>query len=367
MRRWGWVWLAAALASWALASPVALAQDASESDDEQADEATAQDAPSDAARDEAAGEEGGAEPTEEERAAAREAYGRGQEAFENGDYEEAEAAFEEAYAQVANPVVLVSLAESRARQDDVRGAIEAYERYLEERPDAPDKGKIEGKLETLRETPGTLKVTSKPPDAAITLDGEPLQERTPAELEVDPGEYTVALSMDGYEPTTETVEMGPAGEQELEITLEAAAAPEEEALGTGKQIAEPEPEPEPADSEEEGGISTGVWVATGVAAAGLVSGTVLGFMSLTEESDFNDMPTESGADRGERLALFADVSFGLAAAAAITGLVLYFTDQPTDNDEQLTDEARRESDRVHVDVSPALGADGAGGAVRVSF
>jgi hypothetical protein len=69
-----------------------------------------------------------------------------------------------------------------------------------------------------------------------------------------------------------------------------------------------------------------LWVTSIVGAAGLVTGTVLGFMVLAERSDYDAMPTAKTADRGERLALFADVSFGVGAMALITGAVLYLTD-----------------------------------------
>src|SRR5690606_4388952 len=68
-----------------------------------------------------------------------------------------------------------------------------------------------------------------------------------------------------------------------------------------------------------------VWVATGVAGAGLVTGVILGGFALKQKADFDVRPREATADKGERLALFADVGFGIAAAAGITALVLYFT------------------------------------------
>jgi len=55
-------------------------------------------------------------PSMEDRKQAREAYRRGQELFRDGRYEEAEAAFEEAYRLVPNPVVWVGIAEARERQ-----------------------------------------------------------------------------------------------------------------------------------------------------------------------------------------------------------------------------------------------------------
>jgi hypothetical protein len=48
-------------------------------------------------------------------------------------------------------------------------------------------------------------------------------------------------------------------------------------------------------------------------------------MVLAERSDYDANPTEATAKRGERLALFTDVAFGMGAMALVTGAVLYFT------------------------------------------
>jgi tetratricopeptide (TPR) repeat protein len=80
-------------------------------------------------------------PTAEQRTAAREAYGRGQAAFQSGEYETAEAAFREAYEAVPNPIVLVSIAESQERLGNLPGSVETLERYLAERADAPDRAR----------------------------------------------------------------------------------------------------------------------------------------------------------------------------------------------------------------------------------
>ena len=68
-----------------------------------------------------------------------------------------------------------------------------------------------------------------------------------------------------------------------------------------------------------------VWALTGIAAASLVTGTALGATAFKREQDFQDDPSQELADRGNRLALFADVSFGIAALSAIAALTVYLT------------------------------------------
>jgi hypothetical protein len=153
------------------------------------------------------------------------------------------------------------------------------------------------------------------------------------------------------------------GRQELEFELQ-SKEPEAKPMGEGAGVAEPKEPSSSGGPPKEQGPSTGVWVATGVAAASLVAGTVLGFMALSEESDFNDMPTEETADDGERFALFADVAFGVAAASAITGVVLHFTEG--DREEEKSTAVGLDGG-ARVDVVPAIGPKGGGVSARVQF
>ncbi len=313
-------------------------------------------------------------PSRQARAQARRAYAEGQRLFRQGRFEEAEVAFLRAYEHVPNPVVWVSVAEARARQGNVPGAIEAYERYLKDRPDAPDKGAIQKKLEALRDTPARVRITSEPAGAAIALDGEGTGKETPAELEVPAGEHELSLSREGFAPVRRQLVLAPGEQKALQLTLEAqaseapegiaeATASEEEPLGDGEPLVEETDlasETSEASEAEEAAPSTAVWVAAGISAAALVGGTVLGFMALSEESNFQEHPSIETADRGERLALFADVSFGVAAVAGVTALVLHFADAPGEEGEE-------DESLAHVRWTPLLSRNGAGLGARIDF
>ncbi len=235
-------------------------------------------------------------PTAEARERAREAYGRGQRLFNEGNFEDAEAAFLEAYDAVPNPVVLVGVGESRERLDNVEGAIEIFQRYLTERPDAPDRARIEGKIEALRNRPGTLVISSRPAGATIVLDGVPTDEVTPAEVEASAGEHSVELRFDTYDPASETVQVTAGGRHEVSLEL-APSESGEDTLGDegeGGGLGDTAPPTEPAD--EGRGVGAGVWVASAFAGAGLIAGTVLGFLALSEQADFDAMPSDEIAD-----------------------------------------------------------------------
>jgi tetratricopeptide (TPR) repeat protein len=98
-------------------------------------------------------------------------------------------------------------------------------------------------------------------------------------------------------------------------------------LGGGGDPADPSlGEPPPEEGVPPPDPSAGVWILAGVAALGLVSGTVFGFLALNEQSSFDNMPSHEIADRGEIFALVADISFGVAGAAAIAAIILYIVE-----------------------------------------
>ncbi len=297
---------------------------------------------------------------EQARAAAREAYAEGQSLFSEGKHEEAEAAFLRAYAIIPNPVVLLGIAHARRGQGNLVGAVEALEKYLEEREDAPDAAEVQAEIDEMKASPATLSIVSTPAGAAIVIDGEDTGEVTPAEIEVPAGAHVVALSLEGREPVEQRVDATFAATAEVAVELAAVTEAEPTLEGDGDPLAEaPGDDLDDAD-EEDAGPGTAVWVLSSVAAAGLVGGTVLGFLALTEESEFDDMPAEDTADKGERFALFADVAFGVAAIAGISAIVVFLT---ADDDE---DEEESEEGASAV-LYPVASPTGAGLVGEVTF
>jgi hypothetical protein len=105
-----------------------------------------------------------------------------------------------------------------------------------------------------------------------------------------------------------------------------------------------------------------LWLTGVTGAVGLVTGTVLGFLVLTERSDFDAKPSAAVADRGERLALFADVAFGVGAMALITGAVLFLTSDDAD-----ASPAAERAQRERLQIVPAALAHGGGVSARMKF
>lgn len=265
------------------------------------------------------------EPTLEARERARTAYARGQQAFAAEDFTTALQAFEEAYASVANPIVLVSIGESAAKLGRVETALAAYDAYLRARPDAPDRDEVAQKRTAFAasQAPARLSLTSEPAGADVILDGQLVGQKTPVVLEVRPGAHRVSIVLVGFETERVTAELSPGGSDQRAVTLKASPTPPPVAQAP---LTPAQPEPPPMLTPQP--PNAAIIVTASLGAAGLIAGSVLGIFALKERSDFNTNPTEAGADRGERLALFSDVGFGIGAMSLITTAVLLFTHDP---------------------------------------
>jgi hypothetical protein len=162
----------------------------------------------------------------------------------------------------------------------------------------------------------------------------------------------IEVSLEGYQPIEDVVSPAFGARHEVEVKLTKLPPPPPVVEEQPAPVEEPPP-PEPPTAT--------LWLTGVVGAAGLVTGSVLGFMALSEKSDFDANPSNTAADDGERLALFADVAFGVGAMAIITGAVLYFT-----WDDQRSPETAAKT-RPLVKVTPIVTPDVAAVSTEVRF
>jgi hypothetical protein len=245
---------------------------------------------------------------------APEAYELGVRFFEAKRYEGAERAWTRSNVLSPNPALLIAIADTRQRRGDEPGTVAMLEQYLTERPDAPDKASVEARIATLLETPATIVVRSEEEGHAILVDGKPIDKKTPAEIEIEPGTHTLIVVGDGQQVGERTIQVGYGERKELVFTV-----------ATQSEVVVEEAEPEDDFEQEERTARRAVWALSGVSAATLLTGTILGFTALKQEENYRNDPTLETANKGERLALFADVSFGIAALSAITALTVFLT------------------------------------------
>lgn len=281
---------------------------------------------------------------------ARALYTRGQARFSAGAYAEAEEAFRQAYEKAPNPVVQKAIAAAQERQGNIVGAIETLRRYLESAPPAEEQERVRARMAALRQTPGSLNITSQPPNARVRLDGQEASGTTPLSLSIAPGEHRVEVVLEGHLRQERSVEVVPGGRTQIEVALEPTP---DERFGSGEdEIARSEePSRPPDDTDGAEGPSTEVWLTAGLAGGTLIAGTVFGFLALSELSNYDAQPSAAVADRGEAFAIAADVGFALAGTLALTSIVLYLVQGSESNG----DEARGRRPLLSAGIDPRGG------------
>jgi hypothetical protein len=262
------------------------------------------------------------QPSAEARERARTAYREGQKAFGVAKFADAASAFEAAFAAVPNPVVLLSLSESRAKNGQIPEAIAALKKYLELRTDAPDRADVQRRIQSLDAKPAFLATTSEPADADVELDGSPMF-RTPVQLELKPGSHDIRCTRPGYRAHTYTVVAVPGSRQTLFCQLEV--------LPPTPRIAPLEGSGAPEAATGEGGLTpipsgrpmAAIWITGGIGTAALINSAVFGLLAVKAHRDFDGHPTTAAADRGERFAMIADIGFGVGVVALATAASIY--------------------------------------------
>jgi tetratricopeptide (TPR) repeat protein len=247
---------------------------------------------------------------------AADAYELGRRFFEARQYEAAEQAWLRAFALERDPKLLVAVADTRQRRGDEPGAVAMLEDYLVERPDAPDAESVNVRIATLLKSPAVLLVRSERVGRAILLDGVPSTKKTPAELEVDPGVHIVVVVGDGTQVGQKTVQVGYGEVRELDFEAEETSAV------LAKQSEDAKQATQRAIEREDQTIRRAVISTGSIAAASLVTGAVLGGLALRRDKDDR---TDPNADRGQQLAISAQVALGLTALSAITSFTLFMT------------------------------------------
>lgn len=77
-------------------------------------------------------------------------FDQGAEAYRAGEFTKAIELLEEAHRLSNEPVLLFNLAKAHEGKGDLVAAVDAYERYLRDAKDVPDRRAIEGRVETLK-------------------------------------------------------------------------------------------------------------------------------------------------------------------------------------------------------------------------
>ncbi len=262
------------------------------------------------------------EPTPQ--AAAREHYNKGKELYDQGKFAESLAEFQAAYDAKPHPTVLKSIAECLVQMGDVPEAVATLEKYLADET-STDRAAVEKRLAELKATPVKLSISSSLEGTKFTISGVDGEFTAPYDVELTQDMYEVTFTAEGYEPLVKsvTLELGHPVQLAADFATEGVPKAAPEPLPVEATPVEEEPAPPAPEVKEDNGPPVAFWAMAAVAGVGLISGTVFGTMALSMEDDYKADPTPAKKESGQRDALIADVSFGVAAAAAIAGTVVF--------------------------------------------
>ena len=281
-------------------------------------------------------------PDSKKKDEAKKAFGEGKTRFDKADYENSLACFKLADAYVPGAQPKYRVAASHDKLGHVAEAVAAYEAFLAfVGPTPDDKFKeivadAKTRHAALKATPSKVKIATTPaalPNMKVTVDGVA---QPGLELTLAPGKHTVVVSADGYDASTQQIEVGFAETRDVSVTLNKAAepvatvAPTATAAPTTTAVASAPTATATATTgpvqppTEKSNIPA--YVTLGLAGAGAVVGGIFGGLALSSKSDFDKTPTVEKADETDRNALIADMSFAVALTFGVTGAVLLLTD-----------------------------------------
>jgi len=267
---------------------------------------------------------------------AREHFERGVSLFEDGDYESALFEFETAFDSSDNPHLLYNIAVSQYELHRYAEATVAYRKYLDRLEDqlpAERLAKVRKQLKTLDLRVGTLIVDSDPPGAVVTSGGRALGV-TPLQVTLDLGEVQLRLEKEGFRPTETEARVIGGDRTSIEVELAESEGVVDVPPPRVAMSADAPRGDEDSDSRVQNrGLKIGTWVALGVAGGVGAAAAVTGALAIGANDDL-DAARGRQTDRAElddlgqrrdTLALTTDVLVGVAAAAAVTSLVLGIT------------------------------------------
>ena len=159
---------------------------------------------------------------------ARKRFQEGVKLFDQGKFEEARAAFLQAYALKKHPAVLLNLAQSELRSDHPVEAARHFSEFLRDNPgaDAAERKAAQEGLTAARAKTGRIEVQVNVPGADVLIDGELVgRAPLPEAVDVAPGARKVEARLAGYQAATTdaTAEIGKSVTASLTLSQGGAA------------------------------------------------------------------------------------------------------------------------------------------------
>jgi hypothetical protein len=301
---------------------------------------------------------------------AKKNYKEGEAAFKDGKYADALEHYKVAEDAVPVGATKYKIAVCLDKLGKVQESVAAYQLFLGSSPDATKmKDQIADsgtRVEALKKTPGKVRVATEPssaPNLKFAIDGAapvagvavaaPVAPPAPAappaagaaapaapamafngEFAMAPGHHKITATADGYDPTSSEIDLAFAETKDVKIALNLTPPPPPPVavVAPPPPVAAVEP-PKPPPPPPAPRSNVPAYVTLGLAGAGAVVGTIFGISALGAKSDFNAAggATVENADKTDRNALIADMSFAVALTFGVTGAVLLLSnDSPAE-------------------------------------
>jgi tetratricopeptide (TPR) repeat protein len=287
---------------------------------------------------------------EDDAAAAKARFHKGAELYGAGKWREAIEEFEAAYRLKPAGAIHFNVARCREKLGEWPGALRAYEDYLREVPDANDRANVRASMKRIEQRLAAagvqaLLVYTDPPGAELRLDGR-ARGKTPFHTVLPPGTYALSLSLEGYQPVAEDVDLTLSASRVVDLVLRpaspgaagagaaaagASGAPAAPDLAASPQTASTVPlAPAPATPPARSRVYT--WIAAGATAAAVATGAYFGWSASKDEDALKSMSAPSGSDAqryassAESNARKANTMYAVAGAAAAAGVTLFFVE-----------------------------------------
>jgi hypothetical protein len=256
-----------------------------------------------------------------------------------------------------------------------REAIDWYDRFLAHVPAHwASQGQHVRQRETeIRALPGRVQIQSSPAGASVEIDGKERGVSTPAALDLAPGPHKIRLAQEGRNAAEKSIDVAFASTQSIVLQLDESPPVAVAAAETGESSAAAAPSPSDG-TESPPAIRSGghsrlpAYLSAGVAVLAAGAGTAFGVVALSDKKTFERDPTPENASRRNSDALVADISFGVALAAAVTSAALFIfmkkdspPPAPADGETERSSERVRSHARRILGIAPAPWVDPHGG------
>jgi hypothetical protein len=304
---------------------------------------------------------------------AKKAFKEAEEKFTKGDYAGALEAYRVAEENLPGDRPKYKIAQTLDKLGQVTEAVAAYQAFLDANPDANKQKDLIADANTrmteLRKTPGKVKLTISPEAPAgmkVLVDGAEQPMAAGNELSLAPGKHQVTVQAEGFETATQDVDVTFAETKDVPLTLTKKAEPPPPPPPVA--VAPPPPPPEEAPPPPPPPRSkVPAYVTLGLAGAGAIVGTIFGAQALGAKSEFEATPTTELADKADRNALIADMSYAVAITFGVTGAVLLFSKDAPEEPKPATGMTAPKPAPRRAFVTPYVGPTGGGAAALITF